>query len=90
MSDNNPKTITSQEWREIVELPEVREAWGLVDETPEQFSKKVYGAKFDFQSGGPGYCGDLYLLHGDALTGELPMVLTRDPEGKLTVATQDE
>lgn len=90
MSDNNPRIITSAEWREIVELPEVREAWGLADETPEEFANKVYGAKFDFQSGGPGYCGDLYLLQGDALIGELPMVLTRDRGGRLTVDPQDD
>jgi hypothetical protein len=27
----------------------------------------VYAAKFDFESGGLGYAGDLYILFGDAL-----------------------
>ena len=36
------------------------------DETPEQFADMVHGVKFHFASGGPGYGGDLYILHGDA------------------------
>ena len=43
----------------------------------------VYGVEFDFESGGPGYIGDLYILHGDALTDAGPMVLRRDSDGKL-------
>ena len=42
----------------------------------------VYGVKFDFASGAPGYVGDLYILHGDAL-GE-PMVFIRR-EGQLAL-----
>lgn len=46
-------------------VPDVRESWGLDgSETPEDFAAMVYGAKFDFVSGGPGYVGDLYILHG--------------------------
>lgn len=74
------------EWREIIQVPEIRESWGLQDETPEQFADAVYGVKFDFASGSPGYVGDLYILHGDAL-GE-PMVLIRK-EGRLEVASSD-
>jgi hypothetical protein len=74
---NKPKEISSAEWKEIVQLPVIRESWGLQDdEGPEQFADMVYGVKFDFVSGiAPGYVGDLYILHGDALSE--PMVLIR-------------
>jgi len=65
------------EWIEIMQLPVIRESWGLEGgETPEEFADMVYGVKFDYMSGGPGYVGDLYILHGDAL-GE-PAVLIRN------------
>lgn len=74
------------EWKEILQLPEIRDAWGIEDdETAEQFASVVYGAKFDFVSGGPGYFGDLYVLQGDALTGDAPMVLIRK-DGVLVLA----
>jgi len=80
---NTPQAITLPEWAEIMEIPAIRESWGLDDtEIPEQFAAMVYGAKFDFQSGGPGYVGDLYLLHGDAL-GEPFTLIRRD--GKLDI-----
>ena len=66
-----------------MQVAEVRESWGLDgNETPEEFSAMVYGARFDFVSGGPGYVGDLYILCGDAL-GE-PLTLIRR-EGALVV-----
>jgi len=72
------------EWAEIMQLPAVRGDWGIADdETPELFAEMVYGVKFNFVSGGPGYVGDLYILHGDAL-GE-PMTLIRE-DGRLIVA----
>ena len=83
-SMNKPKDISLSEWREIIELPVIRESWGLDDEeTPEGFADMAYGVKFDFVSAGPGYVGDLYILAGDAL-GE-PMVLIRR-DGRLEVA----
>lgn len=81
---NAPQPLSIKEWREVLEVPTVRESWGLFgDESPEEFAGMVYGAKFDFVSGGPGYVGDLYVLCGDAL-GE-PLTLIRK-EGKLVVA----
>ena len=69
----------------MIALPEIREAWGLDDTTTAtDFAASVYAAKFHFVSGGPGYCGDLYILHGDAL-GAPSMVLTRDDTGALEV-----
>lgn len=63
----------------------IRESWGIEDdETPEQFADMVYGVKFSFSSAmAPGYVGDLYILHGDAL-GE-PLVLVRK-DGQLAMA----
>jgi hypothetical protein len=82
---NKPQEISLAEWKEIVQVPAIREAWGIQDdETAEQFADMVYAVKFDFVSGSaPGYVGDLYILHGDAL-GE-PMVLIRK-NGQLVVA----
>jgi hypothetical protein len=79
---NKAIELEGAEWKEIMEIPAVRDAWGLTDETPEQFATQVYAAKFKFHSGGPGYVGDLYILQGDTLTDEPPLVLTRN-SGKL-------
>ena len=74
---NKPQEISIAEWDEIMQLPVIRESWGLDgSESPEQFADIVYGVKFHFAVGGPGYRGDLYILHGDAL-GE-PIVLIRE------------
>jgi hypothetical protein len=84
--DNRPQTITEAEWKEIVALRAVREAWGLDDDPdPLEFASCVYGARFDFMSGGPGYVGDIYTIQGDALTEVPPTVLRRDREGHLIV-----
>jgi len=86
MPNRNPQPITAAEWKEIVSLPAVRDAWGLSEDIdPLEFASTVYGAKFDFVSGGPGYVGDLYLLQGDAITEAPPMVLRRDPQGHVVV-----
>jgi len=84
--DNQPHIITKDEWKEIVSLPAIRETWGLEDDVdPLEFESTVYGAKFNFVSGGPGYVGDVYVIQGDALTEVPPMVLKRDREGRLVV-----
>jgi hypothetical protein len=78
---NKPHGISIVEWKEIMEIPAIRESWGLEgNETVEQFADMAYGVRFDFQSGGPGYVGDLFILHGDAM-GE-PMTVIRN-NGKL-------
>ena len=78
---NKPLEISLTEWQEIVETPVVREIWGLDDnETGESFASVIYGAKFRFQSGGPGYVGDLYILHGETLSGTPPVVLVRSEQ----------
>jgi hypothetical protein len=44
----------------------------------------VYGVKFNFESGSPGYVGELYILQGAYLTGDPPIMLGRE-DGKLIV-----
>jgi hypothetical protein len=91
MKNMNPQPISPKEWRQIIALPAVREAWGLeTDMTPSEFAGCVYAAKFDFVSGSPGYVGDLYILQGDALTGYSPMVLRRADDGTLAVVRNEE
>jgi hypothetical protein len=72
---NKPLELSPAEWQEIVQIQEIRDLQGLSDESPEEFASHVYGVKFDFVSGGPGYFGDLYILQGDALTEASPTVL---------------
>ena len=81
---NTPQEISIKEWAEIMQIPEVKESWGLQnDETPEQFADMAYGVKFKFSPvTAPGYCGDIYILSGDAL-GE-PMTFIRE-DGNLVL-----
>ena len=82
MNKNKPIEISDTEWKEIMQVRDVREGWGIEDnEGIEDFKSMVYGVKFDFMSGGPGYQGDLFILQGDGL--EAPMLLIRTKDGKL-------
>lgn len=60
-----------------MEIEAARQAWGLANETPEEFASQVYGVKFDFMSGSPGYVGNLYIVQGDVLAGDPPWVFIR-------------
>ena len=83
---NEPQEPSMSDWKELMKLPAVKEVWGLDDEeTPEEFASKVYGVKFHFVSGGPGYVGDLYILQGDALSESAPIAFIRQ-NGVLTSA----
>lgn len=55
----------------------------MIRQPGEGFSQQVYAAKFHFHSGSPGYIGDLYIIQGDVLTGDPPMMLIRDRDKKL-------
>lgn len=84
MEDTKPYPLTEAEWKEIMEIPAIRESWGIDrDTTLDDFSSEVYAAKFKFVSGSPGYVGDLYILQGSHLTGDAPFVLRRGETGKL-------
>ena len=75
---NKLQELSLEEWSVIMKIPAIREAWGLVDETAEQFADLVYGVKFRFSpTMAPGYLGDLYILQGDAL-GEPMTVIRKD------------
>jgi hypothetical protein len=81
MSDQRPLEISSAEWDEITGLPFIQELWGHTD--AEDLRSLIYGVKFDFVSGSPGYCGDLFILQGDALTEHPPVVLIRGDNQRL-------
>jgi hypothetical protein len=84
MEDTKPYPLTKAEWKEIMEIPDIRDSWGIdKDTTLADFSAEVYAAKFKFISGSPGYVGDLFILQGSHLTGDAPFVLRRDENGKL-------
>jgi hypothetical protein len=87
MDDMKPYPITLAEWNEIARLPAVRESWGLEEEEgAEILSTRVYGARFNFVAGSPGYVSELFILQGDALSERSPFVLFRDPKsGQLMV-----
>ena len=90
IKDMNPYPLSPEEWRQIITVPAVREAWGLqADEKPTDFAAMVYGAKFDFSSGSPGYIGEIFILQGDALTGYPPLVLRRADDGTLIVCNEE-
>ncbi|MEI6534046.1 MAG: hypothetical protein WCN98_01810 [Verrucomicrobiaceae bacterium] len=73
---NKPTEISMLEWKEIMSLSYVEEGWGIDDTTtPEEFAAQVYGVKFQYCSGSPGYVGDLFILQGDTL--ESPVVIIR-------------
>jgi hypothetical protein len=87
MEGNDPIKITSQEWLEIMRVPDVCDAWGLQDwETVEDFKGMVYGVKFNFQSGSPGYYGDLYILQGNGLNRPIRLIRKN---GKLIMLAED-
>ena len=87
MSDMKPYPLSEEDWKQVIAIPAVREAWGLEDDvSPSDFAGTVYGVKLKFVSGSPGYFGDLYILQGDALTGDPPMVLQRADDGTLLVS----
>lgn len=71
----NPQEISLAEWRELIAVPDVRDIWGLSDETAEDFADEVYGVKFDYMTDSPGYVGDLFILHGGGFAP--PVVLIR-------------
>jgi hypothetical protein len=83
-----PHPLAQAEWDEIGTIAAVRQSWGIEDgESFADFAAtNIYAVKFNFHSGSPGYVGDLYILRGDALTGDAPFVLIRDRSGKLIVS----
>ena len=87
--DTKPKKISPKEWQEILTVKDIQDMWGVWIEgsdaiTAKEFSEQVYGVKFNFVSGSPGYCGDVFILMGEAF--DQPVTLFRDySAGRLTV-----
>lgn len=78
---NNPRPLVISEWIELFAREEIKQMWGV--DNVSDFQSMTYAVHFDFVSGSPGYCGDLYLLMGDGLAGDPPLMYTRDENGKL-------
>jgi hypothetical protein len=83
--NTQPHPLTTAEWDEIGTIEAVRQSWGVED--GEKFADLaadcIYGVKFDFHAVSPGYVGPLYILQGDALAGDPPIMLIRARSGKL-------
>ena len=77
--------LTNMEINEIAAIKDVRDMWGAEDaaDMVSVIREQAYAVRFDFISGSPGYCGDYYLIQGDAL-GSNPIQLIRK-DGKLTL-----
>lgn len=75
--DNKPQALTRKEIEEIAAMEDIRQMWGAetAAEMEGMLETSVYAVKFTYQSGGPGYVGDLYILLGD--TPDEPLRLIR-------------
>jgi hypothetical protein len=70
----------------VTHIPAILESRGIEDgTTPADFAAEVYGARFNFVSGSPGYVGDLFILQGTHFTGDAPFVLQRGQDSKLII-----
>ena len=80
-----PMELTLEEKKEIAAMGDVTEMWGVENEAEfvAMFDDQIYAAKFDYVSGGPGYCGDLIVLFGDGGFENINLI-RRD--GKLVIA----
>ncbi len=84
MSSNAPIELTSKEWDELADIEFVRESWGLgTGERGAALALNAYAARFDFVSGSPGFCGDVFMVIGDYLSAA-PLVFIRDERGRLS------
>jgi hypothetical protein len=82
-----PHPLTHTEWNEIGTFDTIRESRGVEDgESFADFAAdNIYGVKFNFHSGSPGYVGDLYILQGDTLMAiRLSCSSGIDPENSLS------
>ena len=87
-NSNTPWPISQEEWAEIYNVTEFREGWGLeTDDKAAEIQPSLYGVRFDYVSGSPGYVGSLYLVQGDGGPDIPPLVFVRDQHGRLVSAT---
>jgi len=67
MKSNTPFKITKDEWEEIKSNHTVRDAFGKKEgETLTAFKRRVYGARYKFNSDRENFIGELFVLHGDS------------------------
>jgi hypothetical protein len=85
-----PHAITEAEWRELAQIQEVKEMFGLedTDEDGELLASCCYGARFKYMNGSPGYIGDLFVLISNEMGG--PFFVTRNRHGRLVLGDKDE
>ena len=85
--NNKPLAITREEFNEIASSQELQDMWGMENTTSmKEMLASIYVAKFQFVSGSPGYCGDLFIIQADYLDTELPTTrLFRDQANQLTI-----
>ena len=76
--DTKPYALTSSEITEIAAIRGIQQMWGAetANEMADILKRSAYAVRFDFISGSPGYCGDAFLIMGDAL--EAPLMLVRE------------
>jgi hypothetical protein len=89
--DTKPYALTNAEINEIAAIGAVQQMWGAEtsDDMAEILQHNAYAVRFDFISGSPGYCGDVFLIIGDALTNPL-MLIRVDGRGSLKIVEWDE
>ena len=82
-----PFALTKSEIEEIASIKEIQEMWGAENakDMQDYLTCTVYAVRFDFTSGSPGYCGDMFLLQGDCV--QPPLTLIRDREKKFQILT---
>ena len=82
--NTKPMEVSQTEMIEIAEYEPLWELWG-VENKDDMLAvlQQSYCVRFNFTSGSPGYCGDLFIIQGDALTDSPPVELARDKHGKL-------
>lgn len=89
MNTHQPRALLPKDWAEIAKLPAVRQAWGLADDDGgNDLASMCYGATFQFVTGGPGWAGELFIVHDDAFGGP-PFVFRRSPHGPIEPVAYD-
>lgn len=91
---NKPKTISQEEWKDLIKNPIVRETWAIDDYGEKEFLKEgiedVYGVKFDYaEVNTGGYVGDLFILHGGNVIDYPPVVLVRKKQTREIIGVQE-
>ena len=83
----DPRPLTESEWEELAQLESVRDSWGLQNSgaPAAELAATAHGVRFNFScTTQPGYCGDLYVLLGEAF--DEPFVIIRNSQGELADA----